>query len=100
MFMRRRRPLLRAAMVGGAGYMAGKHGAQASEAEAEQDQRISSLEQQQQPPEQAAPVQQAPAAAPKTDIVGKLKELSGLRDAGALSPQEFEAAKGKLLGTA
>jgi hypothetical protein len=53
---RRRRPLLRAAVVGGGAYMAGKHVARGQEEQAQmqadQDQRISDLEQQQasQPP--------------------------------------------------
>ena len=48
----RRRPLLRAAVVGGGAYVAGKHMARASDQraadEAYQDDRISALEQQQQ----------------------------------------------------
>ena len=51
--MFRRRPLMRAAVVGGGAYMAGKHVAnrQADQAamEADQDARISDLEQQQAP---------------------------------------------------
>ena len=51
--MFRRRPLMRAAVVGGGAYMAGKHMARASDAqaaqEADQDDRINQLEQQQQP---------------------------------------------------
>jgi len=48
---RRRRPLLRAAVVGGGAYMAGKHVARSQQEQAQmegdQDQRISDLEQQQ-----------------------------------------------------
>ena len=46
----------------------------------------------------------APAAAPAApagggeDIVASLQKLSALRDAGALSDAEFEAAKARLLG--
>jgi hypothetical protein len=101
MFMRRRRPLLRAAMVGGAGYMAGKHRAQSQEAEQGQDERISTLEQQQGAPQQVA----APAAAPQAaapagggSIVDKLKDLSDLKASGALNDAEFEQAKAQLLG--
>lgn len=41
----------------------------------------------------------APAAAPagEVDIVASLQKLSALRDAGALSDAEFEAAKARLL---
>jgi hypothetical protein len=102
MFMRRRRPLLRAAMVGGAGYMAGKHRAQSQEGEQGQDDRIAALEQQQAPPQQAAPQQAAPAqaAAPAGggSIVDKLKELSDLKTSGALNDAQFEQAKAQLLG--
>jgi hypothetical protein len=102
MFMRRRRPLLRAAMVGGAGYMAGKHRAQSQEGEQGQDDRIAALEQQQAPPQQAAPQQAAPAqaAAPAGggSIVDKLKELSDLKASGALNDAQFEQAKAQLLG--
>jgi hypothetical protein len=102
MFMRRRRPLLRAAMVGGAGYMAGKHRAQSQEAEQGQDERISTLEQQQAAPQQAAapPAAAPPAAAPAGggSIVDKLKDLSDLKASGALNDAEFEQAKAQLLG--
>jgi membrane protease subunit (stomatin/prohibitin family) len=50
-----------------------------------------------QPP---APAPQAPAAAvPSADLVGQLKQLTELKDAGALSEEEFQAAKSKLLGS-
>jgi transcription initiation factor TFIID subunit TAF12 len=39
----------------------------------------------------------AAAAAPEVDIVASLQKLSALRDAGALSDAEFEAAKARLL---
>lgn len=90
MFRARRRPLMRAAMVGGAGYLAGKKGAQSAEAEQQQ---------QQQPQQQQAPPPVAPApAAGGTDVVSKLKELSDMKASGALSDAEFEAAKAQLLG--
>jgi hypothetical protein len=49
---------------------------------------------------QAAMVPQAPVAAQPaagTDLVGQLQQLAQLRDAGALSDAEFEAAKAQLL---
>lgn len=49
---------------------------------------------------QAAVAQQAPAAAPAgggVDLVVELQKLASLKDAGALSETEFEAAKAKLL---
>jgi hypothetical protein len=91
----RRRPLLRAAVVGGGAYMAGKNRAQ-RQAEQEyqaagQDQRISDLEQQQQQPA-AVPPQPAPSMA------DQLSQLADLHNQGVLSDDEFAAAKTKLLG--
>jgi membrane protease subunit (stomatin/prohibitin family) len=97
MFMRRR-PLLRAAAVGGGAYMAGKHMARKQDdqyaADADQDQRISDLEAQQQ--QQAAPAAAAPASSATID---QLKQLSDLHQQGVLTDAEFSAAKAKLLGT-
>jgi hypothetical protein len=105
--LRRRRPLLRAAAVGGTAYVAGKHMAnKANEQagyEAQQDQRISDLEAQQQgPPDQQyqqapPPPPAAPPAAPS--IYDQLSQLATLHDQGALTDDEFTAAKAKLLGT-
>jgi hypothetical protein len=104
--MFRRRPLLRAAVVGGGAYMAGKHMANKANDqaayEADQDQRISSLEQQQggPPPQQqyAPPPQQAaPAAGPS--MTDQLQQIAALHQQGALTDDEFAAAKAKLLGT-
>lgn len=82
---------MRAAMLGGAGYMVGKKKAEGAEREQEQEQRLDSLEQ------QAAP---APAAAAPggEDVVAKLAQLKELLDSGALSQEEFDAAKAKVLG--
>ena len=88
----RRRPLVRAAMVGGGAYAAGKARQRGQEREAGQEERLASLEQQ---PAAAPP---PPAAASGSgDVVGKLKELKELQDSGALTADEFEAAKQKLL---
>jgi putative oligomerization/nucleic acid binding protein len=45
-------------------------------------------------PEQAAT---APASAPTGDLVSQLTDLGKLRDSGVLTPEEFDAAKAKLL---
>jgi Short C-terminal domain len=112
--LRRRRPLLRAAAVGGGAYIAGKHMANKANDqaayEAQQDQRISDLESQQQGPSdqqyrQAPPQYQqapppppaAPPAAPS--MYDQLSQLATLHDQGALTDDEFSAAKAKLLGT-
>ena len=127
--LRRRRPLLRAAAVGGGAYIAGRHMAnkanEQADYEAQQDQRISDLEAQQQggyqqgpqdyqqqgyqqqgyqqaPPQYQQPppqYQQAPpppAAAPS--VYDQLSQLATLHDQGALTDDEFTAAKAKLLG--
>jgi len=80
-------------MIGGAGYMAGKSGQQAASREDDEQQRIAALEAQS---AQAAPPAPAPAGG---DLVSKIKELSQLKDAGALTEAEFEAAKAKLLAS-
>jgi Short C-terminal domain len=100
---RRRRPLLRAAVVGGGAYMAGKRVAQNSAdrdaQEASQDDRISNLEQQQGDPQQAsAPAAAPPGAQPDTPISEQLKQLTALHEDGSLTDEEFAAAKRKLLG--
>ena len=99
MIMRRRRPLLRAAAVGGGAYLAGKSAANRSADRADQDARISNLEatqQQQQAPEVPEPRGgQAPA---DSDVLGQLTKLVQMHDSGALTDDEFSAAKARLLG--
>jgi hypothetical protein len=91
----RRRPLLRAAMVGGGAYAAGKARQRGQTRQADEEQRLSALEQQSAP---AAPAPAAPAPAQGSgDVVGKLKDLKELQDSGALTAEEFELAKQKLL---
>jgi len=101
---RRRRPLLRAAAVGGTAYVAGKHmernAQERADAEAEQNQRLADLEAQQgyqQPPPQ---YQQPPAAPPAAgpSMLDQLNQLTTLHEQGALTDDEFAAAKAKLLG--
>jgi len=108
--MMRRRPLMRAAMVGGTAYVAGKHASNTQQREADQEARIQELEAQQYqqqaaaapppppPPPPPAPVAAAPAAG-GTDIASKLVELKGLMDQGILTQEEFDAAKAKLLAS-
>jgi hypothetical protein len=101
MIGRRRRPLMRAAMMGGAGYVAGKHAQRSAGREQDQEARIESLEAQGGAPAAAPapPPAPAPAAGGGQDVVARLTELKGLLDAGALSQDEFDAAKRKVLGT-
>jgi hypothetical protein len=109
--LRRRRPLLRAAAVGGTAYAVGRHSGRKREeqasAEADQNQRISDVEQQQQyqqPPQQyqqPPPQYQQPPPPPapaQPSMLDQLNQLTELHQQGALSDEEFTAAKAKLLG--
>jgi hypothetical protein len=92
---------MRAAVVGGGAYVAGRSMGRAAEqrnqAEDEQDQRIGDLEQQQAPP---AADQQAPPDAPATSpMVDQLNQLAALHQQGVLTDDEFTAAKAKLFST-
>ena len=94
---------MRTAMLGGAGYMVGKRAAQSSEREQGQEQRLDALEQQgaaaAAPAAPASPPPAPPAAAPAAgDVVAQLQQLKQLLDSGALTQDEFDAAKTKLLG--
>jgi len=91
MFMRRRRPLLGAAMIGGTAYAAGRAGQRSAMREDDEQARIANLEAQQQ--------QQSAPAAPSSSLVDQLNQLSQLHDSGALSDADFEAAKQKLLAS-
>jgi Short C-terminal domain len=91
--MRRRRPLMRAAMVGGTAYAVGKHAQRGNQQEQDQEARLEQLEAQQYA---QAPVTAPPGGGP-TDIAEKLTQLKSLLDQGVLTPDEFAAAKAKLL---
>jgi Short C-terminal domain len=86
-------------MVGGAGYMAGKAGQRSAYREDEQNARLSNVEaQQQQAPPPPAPAAAA-AASGGDDMVSRLKQLADLKASGALTDDEFNAAKAKLLAS-
>jgi hypothetical protein len=103
--MFRRRPLARAAIVGGGAYAMGKHAQRRSEQEAYQDQQISDLQAQQASAQYAAPVAPAapappppaPAAAGGTDPIEALERLGKLKEQGILTDAEFEVQKEKIL---
>jgi hypothetical protein len=96
--LRRRRPLLRAAVVGGGAYMAGKsharHNMERDQVEEDQNSRIDDLDQQQASSQQAPAAAQAPAS-----MTDQLSQLATLHQQGALTDSEFAAAKAKLFGT-
>jgi Short C-terminal domain len=90
----RRRPLLRAAVVGGAAYHAGKRVQEGRDADYERDARLDQLEQQQY--QQQAP---PPASAGPTDeAIAQLQKLGQLKEQGILTDEEFQQQKRKLLG--
>ena len=123
--MLRRRPLLRAAAVGGVAYSAGHHmatkSAEQQYTDAQQSAQIEDLQQQQPvyqqpappppvyqqaappPPQAAPPPPQAAAPAPSDattdDKLAQLKQLGELRESGVLTDAEFEATKLKILGS-
>jgi hypothetical protein len=109
--MFRRRPLLRAAVVGGGAYMAGKsvanRQADQAAADADQDARLSNLEQQQYqqqqyqqpPPQYQQPPPPPPAPAASSPMIDQLNQLADLHQQGVLSDDEFAAAKAKLFNS-
>ena len=99
----RRRPLARAAVVGGVAYHAGKKGQQSRDAEADQNAQIAELQAQQAqpqyappPPQYAEPAPAAPAVG-SSDMVTQLENLKKLLDDGVLTQAEFDMQKQKLL---
>jgi hypothetical protein len=103
---------MRAAVVGGGAYMAGKHVARGQEEraqyDADQEARISNLEQQQQQPQDyqqpaqpqyQQPPPQAAAPAASSPMIDQLNQLAELHQRGVLTDDEFAAAKAKLFGT-
>jgi Short C-terminal domain len=68
-----------------------------------EDARISDLEQspQQSAPQQSGPQQSAPSAPEQQadlSVFGQLSQLVQMHDRGALTDEEFSAAKARLLG--
>jgi membrane protease subunit (stomatin/prohibitin family) len=93
----RRRPLLRAAVVGGGSYAAGRAmGRRAQEQEQEQEQASAAETQDQRI---SAPEGQQAAAASTGSSADQLGQLSTLHQQGALTDDEFAAAKAKVLGS-
>ena len=92
----RRRPLARAAVVGGtfaAGRSMGRRAEAQDNAQADQDQRLSDVEAQQ--AQQATSAQ----AGPGPSVMDQLSQLTALHQQGALTDDEFAAAKAKILGS-
>ena len=90
----RRRPILRAAAVGGIGYRVGKTATQQVGPPAETP---SSAQQRASPPQAAPSATSSAAPASQTDRIKALAELKSLLDSGALTQAEFDKAKKGLL---
>ena len=88
---------MRAAMVGGAGYAAGKRRARTEQHEYDQDAQLAGT--QQAPPVAAPPPAPAPAPAAMSEAekLEALKNAKELLDSGVLTQAEFDAQKQKLL---
>ena len=93
MRMRRRRPLMRAALVGGVAYHAGKRSQEGRDADADRDARLEDLEYQQ----QAQQSQGGGGGGMSDNTIEQLGKLGQLHEQGVLTDAEFEVQKQKLL---
>jgi Short C-terminal domain len=93
----RRRPVLRAAAVGGGAYYAGKRSAESRQREMDQEQRLSSMESESAAAPAAARAQPR-AGGVSDEVIQRLAQLGQLHDQGVLTDDEFAAQKAKLLG--
>jgi hypothetical protein len=91
----RRSPLLRMAAVGGVAYMGSKAGSNRAMAQQNQAQQAQTPAQPSAPP--PPPPSAADATSNATDRITQLKELAGLRDSGALTQEEFDKEKARIL---
>ena len=91
MRMRRRRPLLRAAMVGGVAYHAGKRVQEGRDEDYERDARLEQLEAQQ------AQGSAGGGGGMTDNTIEQLGKLGQLHEQGVLTDAEFEVQKQKLL---
>lgn len=89
----RRRPLLRAAAVGGGAYALGKHRARAQEEQQEQAYQAGQYD------AQAAQYSAAPQSTGITqEDTNRLAELGKLHEQGVLTDEEFAQQKARILG--
>jgi hypothetical protein len=98
--IRRRRPLLRAAAVGGVSYMGAKAGANRAMQQQGAAQQQGGGAPPPEPSPPPAPAAQAPAAqgSEAGDRIAQLQQLAQLHDSGALTDEEFATAKAQVLG--
>jgi hypothetical protein len=95
MMFRPRRPLMRVAAGAATATVAYKAGQRRTQQNQYNDQAQAAYAQTQAAPPQAAPAPVAPAPA---DSTAELERLAKLHESGALTDEEFAAAKSKLLG--
>jgi hypothetical protein len=81
----RRRPLMRAAMVGGAGYAAGKRHEASAEAQAGPP-----------APARAPATEPASPATSEANRIDALTKLKGLLDSGVLTQEQFDSERQRL----
>jgi hypothetical protein len=93
----RRRPLLRAAAVGGGAYALGKHRERAQEEQQQQAYEAGAASASQAPPAQA-PAAPGPSGITSQDTE-RLAELGKLHEQGVLTDEEFAQQKARILGT-
>jgi hypothetical protein len=86
--LRRRRPVLRAAAVGGGAYMMGKRNAERSAGESQAQAQAAP----------AAPAQQQAADGLSAQDMERLQQLAQLNKEGVLTDQELAEQKARILG--
>ena len=92
--LRRRRPLVRAAALGGTAYVASKHGERKAQQQQEHDDAVYQEGEQAQP---QVPAQQQAAGTAEPDRIAALSQLKELLDSGVLTQAEFDKEKQKVL---
>jgi hypothetical protein len=91
LFFRPRRPLMRLAAGAATATIAYRAGQRRAEQDTYNEQAQAAYEATQAPPPAQAP-------APETDTIAELERLARLHESGALSDEEFAAAKARVLG--
>ena len=93
----RRRPLARAAVVGGTAYYAGKKGAQSVQREADQNARSRSSRLSRQYAGRTTSRRPPTSGGMSQDSMEQLQKLAELHEQGILTDAEFEVQKQKIL---
>jgi hypothetical protein len=97
MFMRRRRPLARAAIVGGVAYHAGKEVQEGREEDESTQARLDQLDAQQGAATQAQAAPPPASGGISDEAIQQLQKLAELKTAGVLAEEEFNQQKQRLL---